>query len=430
MIVQVKIKNYLSFRDEVIVNFDAGRETRFAEYLPVIKKFHNRRLLPISCLFGANGAGKTNFMRALNFLRNMVLVYYENLIAIPAYPYLLDDTHKNQPSELSISFLTCNDIICTFSLTVTPMAVLKESLFIRNSQGEKKIYSRTGKRFSFNIGGSEKKQIILKAMADATPDKQLFLNRTRKALFEQNCPILAETLQWFERLILVTPETTFVPFWGGVDKLQELFSELKFGIDGITLENYPEANIPKHLKESIEKAIQPNMYLGASLDGDFIIADQVDEKIRYQRVCSLHKISNTNNVSFGFCAESDGTRRILELSPVIYSLLHATEKHCVFIVDELDRSLHTLLTKYIVKKFIKKSGPDSRVQVIFTCHDGLMIDSDIFRRDEIRIVSNDTDTTQIKSVYETTKTRTDSSIRKMYLQGKLGGIPKVDDIEL
>ncbi len=430
MLMQVKVKNFLSFRDEVTVGFDAGRETRFAQYLPVLKKFRNRKVLPISCLFGANGAGKTNFMKLFVFIQKMVLQYDESTLAIPVSPYLLDEVHKTQPSEIEISFLTEKDNICTFSLAVTPTAILKESLFIRNSQGEKRIYQRAGGRFLFDVSTSERKEIVLKAMASATPEKQLFLHRSRKAIFEQNCPILAEALQWFESLVLVTPETTFVPFWGGIDKLQELFSELNFGIDGIALEKYPEANIPDTLKESAIKNIRPDLYLGAVINRDFIIADQVDGKVRFQRVCSLHKISESQKVAFGFCNESDGTRRILELSPVIYSLLHATDKRCVFIVDELDRSLHTLLTKYIIKKFIQKSGPDSRVQVLFTCHDGLMIDSDVFRRDEIRIVSNEGETTQIKSVYETTKTRTDSSIRKLYLQGKLGGIPKVDDVRL
>lgn len=429
MLINAKIKNFASFKDEVSINFEAGRETKFSKYLPVLKKFR-KKILPVSCFFGPNAAGKTNFLNALDCLHRMVFAQEDRMPEMPITPFLLDKEHKNSPTEFELSFVTANNTCFVFRLTVTKQEVLSESLSIINTIGERPLYIRKQNHFELIANVENEKKIIIKAMFAATPKHQLFLNITRKTLFEQNWPELIQVLQWFDHLVLITPETKFLPVWGAIDQLKDILSELDLGVDDICLRDYPAENIPVDLQNSAKNLVRDNRGLGTYLNGDFVFALFEKGSLVYKKLCALHRLENGESVEFSFKSESDGTKRILELAPVIYSLLHSLEMPRVFMIDELDRSLHTLLTKYIVKSFIKKSSPDTRVQLLFTCHDALMIDSDTFRRDEMYVVSKENGTTQIKNFYEINGTRSDSSLRKMYLNGELGGIPGVKNIEL
>jgi AAA15 family ATPase/GTPase len=123
--------------------------------------------------------------------------------------------------------------------------------------------------------------------------------------------------------------------------------------------------------------------------------------------------------------ESDGSRRMIDLLPVFLDLCMPNSKK-VYVIDELDRSLHTLLTRNLLEGYLSSCSPESRSQLLFTTHDVLLMDQDLVRRDEMWITERtQSGTSTITSFSEFKDVRYDKDLRKSYLQGRLGGVPRV-----
>jgi AAA15 family ATPase/GTPase len=123
--------------------------------------------------------------------------------------------------------------------------------------------------------------------------------------------------------------------------------------------------------------------------------------------------------------ESDGSLRVIDLLPAFLKLMeHGSEK--VFVIDELDRSLHTVLTRALLDMYLGCCSPDTRAQLLITSHDAMLFDQNIFRRDEIWITErNRIGVSSLYSLCEYKDVRYDKDVRRSYLQGRFGGIPRV-----
>lgn len=138
---------------------------------------------------------------------------------------------------------------------------------------------------------------------------------------------------------------------------------------------------------------------------------------------ALHKDKNGNEVSMDLDDESDGTRRLIEYIPLIYSILY---EDAVYIVDEIERSIHPIMIKAIMSKISEKK--DARGQIIFTTHESSLLDQSIFRPDEIWFAQKDVNqSTQLYplSDYNIHKT---ANIENGYLNGRYGGIPFLSNL--
>ena len=123
--------------------------------------------------------------------------------------------------------------------------------------------------------------------------------------------------------------------------------------------------------------------------------------------------------------ESDGTHRTIDLLPAFLEMADAGSNK-VFVIDELDRSMHTLLTRSLLEKYLSGCGPLCRSQLLFTTHDVLLMDQELMRRDEMWVAERDRDgSSTLFSFSEYKDVRNDKDIRKSYLQGRLGGIPRI-----
>jgi AAA15 family ATPase/GTPase len=138
------------------------------------------------------------------------------------------------------------------------------------------------------------------------------------------------------------------------------------------------------------------------------------------KLISKHKIKNSNKeVSFEINEESDGTQRIIDLIPVLISSL---EEDRVFVIDELDRSLHPLLIQEFISIFVKKST-EQKSQIIVTTHDASLLNQKLLRKDEIWFTEkNEFGNSNLFSLEEF-NIRYDKNIRKDYLRGRFGAIP-------
>ena len=184
-------------------------------------------------------------------------------------------------------------------------------------------------------------------------------------------------------------------------------------------------------KEQLE-SISPNLREGLTLplemvggeDGVFLYIQ--NGKVIARRLIPIHQADSGEEIPFNYSDESEGTRRLIDLLP---AFLHLEDKRssAVYVIDELDRSLHTNLTTDLLVHYLgQRQTALARCQLIFTTHDTQVMTQDIFRRDEMWITERDrSGASKLVAFSEFKEVRKDKDIRKSYLQGRLGGVPRI-----
>jgi AAA15 family ATPase/GTPase len=237
-------------------------------------------------------------------------------------------------------------------------------------------------------------------------------------------------------LVLIAPDTRFEPFEQFIEEenplyniINEMLPQLDTGIAHLGLEDIPFDNVsfPEALKAKLKDDIKEGMTvrLLLELQNERFIINRKDNRISTKKLVTYHPKPDGGEIKFEIRQESDGTQRIIDLLPAFISLsAHNSAK--VFIIDEIDRSLHTLLTRQLLEIYLNSCSPKTRSQLLLTTHDVLLMDQKLFRRDEMWIAErNKEGATFLSSFSEYKDIRFDKDIRKSYLHGRLGGIPKI-----
>jgi AAA15 family ATPase/GTPase len=140
----------------------------------------------------------------------------------------------------------------------------------------------------------------------------------------------------------------------------------------------------------------------------------------------LHRAAGGHSVKFEMWEESEGTQRLIHLLSFLFALKKGPEQ--VFVVDELDRRLHPLLSRLLIQTILAAEDRGRHNQIIFTTHDTNLLDLDLLRRDEIWFAEKDAGgASHLYSLAEF-RTRADLKIEKGYLNGRFGAIPFIGDV--
>lgn len=132
------------------------------------------------------------------------------------------------------------------------------------------------------------------------------------------------------------------------------------------------------------------------------------------------KFNHSFNTPFDIDDESDGTKRLLDLLPILFNL--DNDSNTIYVIDELDRSLHTKLSKYFVNAFSKSY---TNTQLLFTAHDTNLLDKKLLRNEEIWFVEKNTNgETNIKP-FSDFDVKENQNILKDYLAGRFGAVPVI-----
>ena len=99
------------------------------------------------------------------------------------------------------------------------------------------------------------------------------------------------------------------------------------------------------------------------------------------------------------------------------------------VVDELDGSLHSHITRFLVQLFHRPTGDDSAAQLIFTTHDTSLLDAGIFRRDQIWFIEKDHDQASTIVPLSEFSPRKNEALERGYLSGRYGALPMIENIE-
>lgn len=429
MIIRFSVENWMSFRDRVSFDMVATREKQHRDRVPRLDKY-KFGVLPIAAILGGNASGKTNLFKALSFAKFLVTKGTQPEALIPVEPFRLDSSCSEKPSHFSFELLVA-DSVYEFSFALTRKAIFEEKLVHITSAGEKVLYDR--RNGSINFYGSLTKDPFMNFAFQGTRDNQLFLTNS----VSQKVDVFRPIYDWFrDTLDLVAPDSRFEPFEQFLDEGHKLFApmnemllQLDTGIVHLGGEVIPFENIPVpkqvllKLQEEAKDGMTMRILTGPGNER-FIVTRKNGELIA-KKLITYHPNLDGTESKFEMNQESDGSQRVIDLLPA-FLMISAAQSRKVFVIDEVDRSLHTILTRRLLEMYLSSCSPESRTQLLFTTHDVLLMDQGLLRRDEMWVTERNAEGgSNLFSLSEYKDVRYDKDIRKSYLQGRLGGIPRI-----
>ena len=211
--------------------------------------------------------------------------------------------------------------------------------------------------------------------------------------------------------------------------MNKMLSQLDIGISHLGGEEIPFENLP--LPEPIKMKLREELAEDTTVrllpepgNERFVVTRKNGELIS-KKLVIYHLNADGSETKFDMRQESDGFQLVIDLLPAFLEL-SAVQSKKVYVIDGVDRSLHTLLIRRFLEGYLAKCSQNSRSQLLFTTHNVLLMDQDLLRRDEMWIAERNAEgVSSLLSFSEYKDVRYDKDIRKSYLQGRLGGIPRI-----
>ncbi|NCB77090.1 MAG: ATP-binding protein [Negativicutes bacterium] len=428
MLLSFSVENWRSFKEKAKFSLLAGRERQHSERLLEVPG-SKEKALPVALLYGGNGSGKSNFFKALVFLKNLVVKGTGPGRPILVEPFRLAQESLSKPSCFSL-VIQIEEKRYFFYVALNRSGICEERLE-RSSTGKKEVvYIRTGQKFQ--LGKVFQKNSFVKYVCQGTRANQLFLTNA----LVQNVEELKPFYEWFlHQLVLIAPETRF-DFPQSLTQLTPLLEQinrilplLDTGISRIAIREMPPGAVmvPEEVRLRVLDELEDNGYIrvfDTLQRQQWFFSQRQGELVAYKLV-SYHSCSDGREIEFDLKDESDGTNRILDLLPAFLAMSKSSLQR-VYFIDELDRSLHSQLTRYLLEVYLQSIREGGENQLIVVTHDTLLMDQNLFRRDEIWLSDrNQQGETQLASLQEQKSIRYDKDVRRSYLQGCLGGTPRL-----
>ena len=425
MIINFNIKNFGSIKDQQTLSFEAEKTKHLEDFY--ISKIGKRRLLKVALIYGANASGKTTVLKALDFLRKLVLKPVEKKTEeLHFQPFLFDKETPKENSLLSIEFIK-NETKYFYEVEFCNKAIVKESLKFFNPNKASVFNRETDLENQFTkieFGGKiEVDKTSLKTLEANT----LWNNTVLGGFLKTNIEIkeLKEVTDWFKDYLhsLVYPKTeldTYILSLIDKEKIKEknilkILRKADLNISDIVIEKKGK-DIPEGLLEFLEKS--------TGIPDEKIQEIKSKNKITAVKLEFEHLVDN-NKYNLPFELESQGTKRYFSFAGLLNLLLINS---AAFPIDELEASLHPDLYQHFLLTFLANSKES---QIIATTHNReILNDKDIIRDDAIWITDKTKGAaTELYSFadFDTSVIRDTTNRLNAYKSGKLGGIPNVGD---
>lgn len=447
MIVSFSLANCRSFLEEETLSLVASRRLADAhDDHRIAIPGSEESVLKAALVYGANGAGKSNLFKALQYLKTLAIEARDKNAGTGRESFRLSDGTDSEPSSFDLQFITKGRLY-RFGIKVDDRKVTEEWLLRIEDGRERTLYERLTDpqgRVVVEIDRMSDADTRLKALATVGgPQNQSFLATIRANLEPTDADEhITDVLGWFsDSLTLIGPDESFAPvghmlsdnmefreFAGaflraastGVHHLDVLKREIdEDELHALT----PKVLLSKVMRE-LRDAGEAVVEIGEG--GELLI--EKGEKNRYYRITvqASHQQAEGRFVPLEIKEESDGTRRLLSLVPVLHRW--KTSDDAVFVIDEIDRSMHPILAWKFIEFFLASCRQAGR-QLIVTTHESGLLDFDLVRRDEIWFVEKDPNAASKLYSLADFKVRSDLEIRKHYLQGRFGAVPFIGNID-
>ncbi|MDD4533776.1 MAG: ATP-binding protein [Prevotella sp.] len=422
MIESLNIKNYLSFKEEQVISFIASREkgNNPSEQENWFTQIGDTKLLKILIFIGNNGAGKTNALSAMGYLRHVAIDRFKDIEEKPDFePFMLDDNSRKKPSELSIVYYI-DEQKFSYHISVCKDYIVEESLILHDGRKTASVYKRSYDKEHTNISFGnacdlsveDKRSLIVNTISNSSVLATFgSMNLTST--------VLRSNYLYFRNEINMVSEPGFNPI--------DLLSDVKSLND-------PEAKkVILKLLSSVDAKIsdyevKEHMF---DLPRNFFeeAPHSVIEKFRkenpdgkfHQNELTFEHHTSRGDYPINFSMESRGTISMIRMIILIYDMIKNRRSS---FIDEFSYSVHQLTMNLLMRMFLALS---TKSQIVITTQSIAILLNRALRRDSIRICQKSEDgETQIQPINQS-EVHKNKNLFKVYLDNDLEGLPFVED---
>jgi len=394
MIVNFSVQNFGSIKDRQTLSFEADKSKHLEDYYVI--NANGLRLLKLGLIYGANASGKTTILKALDFLRSLILnpKHKKTDTFDDLKPFKFDNTTSNQNTLFGIEFIQDKVRYC-YEIELNKEAIIREGLFSYNPK-KSNVFKRTTKLQNlFTTIEFGNKIKIPKSAEEALANNTLWNNTVLGGFLKTNVDVkeLQDVINWFNANLF--PNLN--------DRLHYSFMPDPYNPTLDEWKKYKNEILP------IIKKADMNI-------SDFIVENS---ELKFEHIV------NNEKYQLEYELESEGTQKYFKLA---YILWYALKVPRIVSIDELEASLHPDLFVHFLLTFLTNA---KQSQIIATTHNREILNNkDIFRNDAIWITDKtDESSTELYSLsdFDTSVIRDTSNIYNAYKVGKLGGIPNLGD---
>lgn len=426
MLVEFSVENYRSFLKKQTLSLVASEDEVMLDSTFAMPGSSDMRLVKSAVIFGANASGKSNLLQAISTLKKIVVTSASRMQQGDKFDlqsFRLNSQSQKQPTSFEIIFFQ-NQIRYEYGVVLDRNRVYEEWLIAFPEEEEQNWFDRkynrdnpeanNGYEWYFDDKLQGENEIIKKFVRP----NSLFLSHAA----QNNHPQLTEVFLWFkDKLndIDCDDEYTVARMsedFNFRDRVANMLKQADIGISGIKIEA-EEQSIPEELKTLMSRIKKT---VGNSV--------QIEGKVEALSPLFKHQMNDSEEkVYFSMEEESDGTQRLFDLIGRWIDILDEGE---VLIIDELDRSLHPVLSRNLVQMFNDPKINRNNAQLIFATHDSTLLDVENLRLDRVWLVEKDKKSaSNLYSLLEF-KPREDESLQTGYLLGRYGAVPFIGGLKI
>lgn len=402
MLLEFECSNHKSIKERVHFSMLAGSDDTATEFLGKFGKF---KILRSAVIYGANGSGKSNFIDAISFTKRMIISSIRNQPGkkVDQVPHKLSNV--DVPSEYAMQFVR-NGIRYAYGFSIIDNLIGDEYLYYFPKGRQVKIFERTG----MNVQPGSKYKKSFDISLTILKDNRLFLSC---AANYSNIQEIEDAFRFFAEDIVIysSKQSDWMEY--SINKLEndvlvkksflDVLQSLGTGIKDIKVktEKLRFTDLPQSagVQESLSGMLLPSGMLMA------------DARLVYE------------NFEINLLDESTGIQRLFQMICPILDILNNGK---ILICDELEKGLHEAIVYRFVNLFKTYSG-SKIAQLIFSTHDTSLLDSDLFRRDQVWFTQlNEERATDLYSLVEIKNVRKMENLAKGYMAGKYGAIPMLN----
>lgn len=426
MLLDLKIKNYKSFKDENEISFvslSKIRKMKDHEF-----KFNGLSLIKNCALFGGNAKGKSNIISSLSTLKDIVI----NGFTLDNFSFI---DSKDEFTTFEIVF-TKKENIFQYILKVkkddsllSSILIKEETLNLIKKTSIKNIYSFKEGILNKDAALFKSKNMDFYIEGYLTSKKGTFLNyihQEDKIYNDETRSLINDVFYFFLfDLIVISKNDDFgVINTKNINNVSKYLSLFDAGIEKIEYfkidSNEVIGTIDPSLLNNVINDARKHNYNNIVINNnkDLIQIALNKDNLEFYKLTNKHL--NIDKV-FNFNNESDGTKRLMYLTAVLFGNENNTDK--VFLIDEIEKSIHPLLCSYFIKTY-QEFNKDKNNQLIFSTHNFSLMD-EVLRKDEIYFIDKDKEGKSYLTSLLEYKSRDDSVYSKKYLEGRFGGVPNL-----
>lgn len=440
MLIKISVENYKSFDQKEELSMISSSKMQGNKNHRI--KIKQTQLLKNAVVYGANASGKSNLVGVFEFIKTTLM---EGLPVGSANDFCRNkEANKARESVFELQF-TVGDTFYAygFSAVLSQKKITEEWMYeLMQDGGAHQLFLRKGGEVpvlgdTVNLSSTEKNRFAVYAEDFSENETHLFLaemNRGKKYVKNSKLLFFIQAFAWImNNIIVINPNvgiSNTEAYYNeeSLENISKLIQTFDTGVTNIRTRQITIDEMSKmipaevvqgifaHLKAQMQMTNLPGIQMTWRVEGGFFNI-RIKENSEPE-ITTLVLKHGKSAFDFSFVEESDGTKRLFDL----IDMLLTDRPDTVFVVDELERSLHPKLTEHFLKMFME-AHDGVRMQLVFTTHEDTIMDQSLFRRDEIWFVERDAENASKIYSLDRFKERYDKKLSKAYLEGRYGAIP-------